>query len=429
MRLTFKYRLKPTRAQQRVLWQQLEWCRYVYNRTLGARKDAYEQRGESLNYYATAKMLPTWKAERPELKQVHSQVLQNVQVRVDLAFQAFFRRVKAGDEPGYPRFKGRGRYDSITYPQYSNGAVLNDRTLRLSKIGDVKVVLHRPVRGEIKTVTIQRSVGKWYVCFSCEVEPEPLPVSSAMVGVDLGLKTFAALSNGETIKRQRWMKKDASDIARLQRKKERLPKGSSERRTAVKALLHAYQRSTNRRNNFAHQESRKLVNRFGLMVFEKLDIAGMQSNGNKVINRGIADVAWGQFVQFTLYKAEGAGRACVLVNPKDTTQECSGCGWIVPKDLSVRVHQCPNPDCRLTIDRDLNAALNILARGLASLPVISPADFTLRSRARRALNSTTRSVASSPPASGIDAEIKRVSTASGGEIMRDRSHAALAAVE
>lgn len=367
MRLTFKYRLKPTRAQQRLLSQQLELCRYVYNRTLGTRKDAYEQRGESLNYYATAKMLPAWKAEQLELRQVHSQVLQNVQVRVDLAFQAFFRRVKAGEKCGYPRFKGQGRYDSITYPQYGNGAVLNERTLRLSKIGDVKVVLHRPIRGQIKTVTLQRNVGQWYVCFSCEVESQPLPVSSEMVGVDLGLKTFATLSNGETIKRQRWMKQDAKDIARLQRKKERLPKGSPERRKAVKALLHAYQRSNNRRNNFAHQESRKLVNRFGLMVFEDLDIADMQANGNKVVNRGIADAAWGRFVQFTLYKAEDAGRACVLVNPRGATQMCSGCGKVVPKDLSVRTHDCPH--CGLRIDRDLNAARNILARGLASLPV------------------------------------------------------------
>jgi putative transposase len=176
-----------------------------------------------------------------------------------------------------------------------------------------------------------------------------------MAGVDLGLKTFAALSNGESVKRQRWMKK------------ERLPKGSPQRRKVVKALLHAYQRSHNRRDNFAHQESRKLVNRFGLIVFEHLNIQEMQFAGNKVVNQGIADVAWGRFVQFTLYKAEGAGRACVLVNPRGTTQTCSGCGEVVPKDLSVRTHDCPH--CFLKLDRDLNAALNILARGLASLPV------------------------------------------------------------
>ena len=368
MRLTFKYRLKLTKPQQRQLEQALELCRWVYNETLATRKNAYQQHGETIGYFQTKRMLPDWKVRKPELKQVHSQNLQNVVMRVDLAFQAFFRRVKAGEEPGYPRFKGYGHYDSITFPQYGNSVMLNGRVLRLSKIGDVKVVLHRPIRGDIKTVTIQRSIGKWYACFSCEVGMKPLPVSSEMAGVDLGLKTFAALSSGETIKRQRWMKQDARDIARLQRKKENLPKGSVERRKVIYALQHAYQRSNNRRNDFAHQESRKLVNRFGLVVFEELDIADMQGNGNKVVNRGIADVAWGRFVQYTLYKAENAGRACVLVNPRGTTQECSDCGQVVPKGLRVRVHDCPH--CGLRIDRDLNAALNILARGMASIGAV-----------------------------------------------------------
>ncbi len=366
MSLTYKYRLKPTKTQQRQLEQMLECCRYVYNETLATRKNAYEQRGESVSLYATQRLLPLWKQAKPELKQVPSQVLQNVQVRVDLAFQAFFRRVKQGaEEPGYPRFKGYGWYDSLTYPQYGNGVVLNERMLRLSKVGEVKVVLHRPLEGAIKTVTIRRNLGKWYACFSVEVEPRPLPVSSEVVGVDLGLKTFAVLSNGEQIKRQRWLKHDAKDIARLQRKQEQLPKGSKERKKALLALNHAYQRATHRRTDFAHQESRKLVNRYGLLVFEDLVIPEMQANGNKVINRNIADVAWGQFVHCTTYKAENAGRGVVRVNPRGTTQGCSGCGNIVPKDLSVRVHHCPH--CGLKIDRDLNAALNILRRGLASV--------------------------------------------------------------
>jgi putative transposase len=292
-------------------------------------------------------------------------VLQNVQVRVDLAFQAFFRRVKSGEKPGYPRFKGYGWYDSITYPQYGNGAVLNDRMLRLSKVGDVKVILHRPVEGEIRTVTIQRSVGKWYACFSCEVEPKPLTVTDEIIGVDLGLKTFAVLSNGEPIKRQRWMKGDEKDIARLQCKKTRCLKGSPKWDKAVKALRQAYQRANNRRDNFAHQESRKLVNRYGLLVFEDLQIQAMQANGNRTINQNMADVAWNRLVQYTTYKAESAGRGMILVNPRGTTQMCSGCGEVVPKDLSVRVHDCPH--CGLRLDRDLNAAKNILARGLASI--------------------------------------------------------------
>ena len=365
MRLTYKYRLKPTQAQRRQLEQTLELCRSVYNSTLATRKNAYEREGKSLSLYGTQKLLVGWKVNFTDLKQVHSQVLQNVQVRVDLAFQAFFRRAKAGEEPGYPRFKGKGQYTSLTYPQDGNGVSLDARTLMLSKIGAVKMVMHRPIEGEIKTVTVQRSAGKWYVCFSCEVEVQSLPLSAEVVGVDLGLKTFAVLSTGESIQRERWMKQDAQDIARLQRKKEQHPKGSAERQKVVVALNHAYQRANHRRNDFAHQESRKLVNRFGRMVFEKLDIQDMQANGNTVINRNIADVAWGRFVQYTAYKAESAGRGVIQVNPRGTTQECSGCGVVVPKDLSVRVHECPH--CGLRLDRDLNAALNILGRGLASI--------------------------------------------------------------
>lgn len=367
MRLTYKYRLRPTKAQVNLLNEQLELCRSVYNATLATRKNTFERDGKSLSLFNTQQLLPHWKALATDLTKVHSQVLQNAQVRVDLAFQAFFRRVKAGEkEPGYPRFKGKGRYRSITYPQYGNGVKLNGSLLTLSKVGVVEVVLHRPVEGVIKTVTVSRdSVGKWYACFACEVEARPLPPTPYVVGIDLGLKTFATLSDGGLVKRQRWMKRDAADVARLQRKKERLPLGSPERAKAVHALQHAYQRQTRRRDNFTHQESRKLVNTYQFMAFEDLDIQDMQGLGDTAVNRSIADVAWGKFVQYTLYKAESAGRAVVLVNPRGTTQECSGCGAVVPKDLSVRVHECPH--CGLVLDRDLNAALNILARGLASM--------------------------------------------------------------
>lgn len=369
MRRTYRYRLFPSAAQRSALRRQLDVCRWVYNRTLEVRRDAWQERHESLSRNDTNKLLTRWKQEQEWLQDGHSQAMQDAQKRVDLAFRAFFRRVKAGEKPGYPRFRGRDRYDSFTYPQQKgNWRFTDDGRLRLSKIGEVKIKLHRPIEGQVKALTIRRdSVGNWYACFSCLVEPKPLPVSGEMVGIDLGLTTFAMLSNGERIERRRWMKRDAKDIARLQRHKERLPRGSTERRKVVHALAHAYQRSTNRRNDFAHQESRKLVNRFGLIVFEDLDVRDMQANGNHVVNRGIADVAWGQFVQYTHYKAAEAGRACLLVNPRGTTQQCSGCGAVVPKNLSVRVHDCPS--CGLKLDRDLNAARNILARGLTSLGV------------------------------------------------------------
>ncbi len=370
VRLTYKYRLNPTKAQRSALENMLEQCRRVYNQTLGYRKDTYEQKGESVSLYDTNKLLTQWKKEDLQLKQVHSQVLQNVQERVDLAFKAFFRRVKAGESPGFPRFKGYGRYDSFTFKQ--SGFKLDGERLILSKIGSIKIKLHRPISAEIKTLTIQRdSVGNWYACFSCECEPKPLPPTDKVVGVDLGLTTFAYFSHGDKIDRQRWMGRDAKDIARLQRKKEQFPKGSPERRKVVRALQHAYRRAANRRTNFAHQASRKLVNAYQFIAFEKLDIQEMQVNGNKTIARGIADVAWGQFVQFSTYKAEEAGRGVAHVNPRGTTQECSGCGQVVPKTIRDRIHDCPN--CGLRLNRDHNAALNILARGLASINTDSSA--------------------------------------------------------
>jgi len=365
MRKTFKYRLFPTKAQRTNLNNTLEQCRWTYNETLGQRKELYEAEKKALSLYDTNRMLPLWKAERPELKTVHSQVLQNVQGRVDLAFKAFFRRVKAGETPGFPRFKGFGRYDSFTFKQ-SGFSIRDNSRLRLSKIGDIKIKLHRPIEGEIKTLTVRRDrVGNWYACFSCTVEPKTLPPTDKVVGIDLGLTTFGQLSDGEKIDRQRWFKRDEKDLKRIQRKVSVLPQGSPERRKAVLALNHVHQRIANRRRDFAHKESRKLVENYQVIVFEDLDIVGMQSKGKKTINKGVADVAWNQFVQSTAAKAEEAGRSVVLVDPKNTTQLCSGCGQIVKKELHQRLHACPH--CGLELSRDLNASINILARGLASL--------------------------------------------------------------
>lgn len=370
MRKMYQYRLFPTPAQRSALQRNLDACRWIYNKTLEVRRDAWNERQESLSRYDTVKMIPQWKAENEWLQDGHAQAMQEALTRLDLAFRAFFRRVKAGEEPGYPRFRSHTRYDSFTYPQpKGNWRFLDNGRVRLSKVGDVKIKFHRPLGGECKTLTIRRdAVGNWYACFSCIVEPKPLPPTDKVVGVDLGLTTFAYMSDGAKIARQRWMKRDAKDIARLQHKKERFAKGSPERRKVIRALCHAYERAANRRKNFAHQESRKLVNEYQFIAFEKLDIQDMQSkngNGSKIIRRGIADVAWSQFVQFTLYKAEDAGRGVAFVDPRGTTQTCSGCGEIVPKDLTVRVHDCPH--CSLKLNRDHNAALNILARGLASI--------------------------------------------------------------
>ena len=205
--MTFQYRLLPSKAQKTKLAQTLELCRWVYNETLATRKNAWEQDQKSISHYDTIKMLPAWKQEKPELKQVYSQVLQDVCTRVDLAFKAFFRRAKAGEKPGYPRFKGYGRYDSFTYTQ--SGFEILGNSLRFSKIGIVKIIAHRPLRGTIKTLNIRRdAVGNWYACLSCEVEFQPLPQSEKAVGIDVGLESFVTFSNGEKIANPRFFRRD-----------------------------------------------------------------------------------------------------------------------------------------------------------------------------------------------------------------------------
>jgi putative transposase len=364
---TYKYRIYPTKAQETSLDKMLEECRWLYNKILETRKNTYEQDGKSLGLYDTQNMIPAWKAERQSLKAVHSLVLQNVNVRVDLAFKAFFRRVKAGDDPGYPRFKGYGRYDSMCYPQYGNGVRLDGSTLILSKLGSVKVKLHRELCGTPKTVCVRRSsTGKWFVTFACICDTQPLPDEPKRIGVDVGLQTFATLSNGKKIANPRFFKKEQDALAKAQRKMSKLAKGTPERAKVRKVVSRIHERITNKRTDFAHQQSRKLVNTYGVIVLEKLAVVDMMSNhtqvfGNK-LNKSIADVAWSQLAQFTAYKAEDAGRLFLQVDPRNTSQKCSRCGSLVPKDLGVRTHDCPH--CGLVLDRDHNAAINILALGL-----------------------------------------------------------------
>ncbi len=359
---TFKYRLQPSRSQRTQLAQTLELCRWVYNETLAIRKNTWEQDRKSLSLYDTNKLLTGWKREHPELVGVHSQVLQNVQERVDLAFKAFFRRVKAGEKPGYPRFRGMGRYDSFTFKQF--GFKLHDNGLLLSKIGVIKIILHRPIEGCIKTLTVRcDQVGNWYACFSCEVKPEPLPFNDLVVGIDMGLNSFARFSTGEGIANPRFFRRDERELAKAQRKLSKAEKGTPEREKRRKAVTHIHQRIANRRKDFAHQCSRDLVDRFGCLVFENLHIQNMLQNHR--LAKSISDAAWNQLIAYTTYKAENAGRVFVLVDPRNTSKMCSCCGALVEKSLSVRVHACPV--CGLVLDRDQNAAINILGLGLQSL--------------------------------------------------------------
>lgn len=341
----------------------LELCRQTYNETLAVRKNAYEQEGKSVSYYETKKLLPQLKEEKPELKSVHSQVLQEVVKRVDLAYQAFFRRVKEGEDPGYPRFKGYGRYDSFTYTQ--SGFSLKPGKLWLSKIGDIRIKLHRAIEGAIQRLNIRKMpTGKWFVSFVVEVKPdEPLPKTGLSVGVDVGLKSFITLSNGEHVDNPRFFVHEEKALAKAQRKLSKAEKGTPERVKALKEVHRVHERITNKRDDFVQKISLHLVKSYDLIAFEDLNIKGMVKNHS--LAKHIADAAWNKLITTTSYKAEWAGKRVELVNPSNTSQTCSGCGQVVQKDLSERVHRCPF--CGLTLDRDYNAALNILRLGLQSV--------------------------------------------------------------
>jgi putative transposase len=367
MRKTFKYRLYPTTRQQRLLDQQIEECRWLYNELLAARRDAWQERQASLRLYDQQATLPAFKAGRPALAEVQSQVLQNVAVRIDLAFQAFFRRVRAGETPGYPRFRGKGRYASITYPQIPVGCKLDTDTkrLRLFGVGEVKLLLHRPIEGTPKTATISRSsTGKWYVCYSCECpQPAPLPATGQQVGIDVGLKTFATFSTGDEVANPRFFRGEEKALAKVERAHSKLEKGTMERAKHRHAVARVHERIAWRRSDFAHQHSRRIVDRYDLIAVEDLSVNRMTHH--HCLAKSIHDAAWSQFADLLSYKAAWAGRRYVAVNPAYTSQDCSSCGHRQTLSLSDRAYTCSC--CGVVLDRDLNASLNILRLGQQSL--------------------------------------------------------------
>jgi putative transposase len=363
MKKNVVYRIYPTKKQLHRLEATLEECRWLYNHLLEARKTAYEQHGTSLSCFSQQATYPMLKEQRPSLTTVHSQVLQNVAVRVDLAFKAFFRRCKAGEKPGYPRFKGYGRYDSFTFPQ-SGFSITHDNRVCLSKIGSIKMIYHRPLKGKVKTCTIHRSsTGKWYVCFAVECEPEHLPACPEQVGIDVGLKTFATLSTGEEIANPRFFRKEEKALAQVQRKHSKLTKGTPERRKHRKAVARVHERVKFRRDNFTHQYSHAIVYRFGVICVEDLTVNRMMHN--HCLAKSIADAAWSAFFSQLAAKAEEAGRKLIKVNPAYTSQICSQCGHRQKMPLAERVFDCPC--CHAHLDRDLNASRNIKALGLQSV--------------------------------------------------------------
>ena len=390
----YKFRLYPTRKQCERLQQTLDACRTLYNVALTERRDAYNfhvkqhpgyydeatrkerSREIGINYYSQANQLPEIKDMREEYRDIHSQVLQDVLKRIQKAFDAFFRRVREGGDPGYPRFQGKGRYDSFTYPQ-SGFSLTHDSRVSLAKIGSIKVKLHREIKGAIKTCTIKREGDAWYVVFTCEVEHKPLEVNHEAIGIDLGLLHFATLSDGSTIENPRYLRKAEKKLEKLQQALSRKKKGAHRRKKAVKQVAQAHRKVANQRRDFLHKASRSLVNHYGLIVMEELQPANLSKrpkprqdeNGKYLpngaaakagLNKSIVDAGWGLFQQFCTYKAANAGRDVLFVDPKYTSQVCSGCGAVTKKTLDERWHSC---ECGTELDRDHNAAINILRLG------------------------------------------------------------------
>jgi putative transposase len=350
MLVTYRFRVYPTKTQERLMTETLETCRLLYNDLLDDRirtkSKVFEQK----------RALTAFRRADKFLMAVHSQVLQDVVFRLDKAFGAFFVGLSR-----YPRFKRKDRYNSFKYPQFGGFKLVGDR-LRLSKIGLVKGKLHRPIEGWTKTCTIIRDIDQWYACISAETGPSPsVPRSGqSAVGVDFGVLNLATLSNGMVFENPRHLDNSITRITALLRHLSKKKKGSANRGKAKVFLAKAWRRVRNQRLDVTHKVSANLSSKYSTIVFEDLEIPSMAKNHN--LASAIMDASWGQLRRLTAYKAERRGGRVILVNPSGTSQKCSGCGEMVPKGLEERMHSCPN--CNLVLDRDVNAARNILAAGL-----------------------------------------------------------------
>jgi putative transposase len=348
----YRYKLNPNKKQRQLLSQTLDTCRELYNMGLEQR------RGQRIGVYEQKRQLTILKGEFPEYKKVHCHVLQNVLFKLDQSFQNFFRRCKTGGKAGFPRFKSKDRYDSF---QFNNtGFTLNDKQLSLSKIGNVKVRLSRklPEDAVIKTCTVKRQNGSWFAVLTLEYTPVPLPVSDLAVGIDVGVTTFATFSDGTVILNPRIYQNAQAKLRRAQRRVARRKKGSNRRRKAVVLLQKVHGQIVNRRSDFLHKHSSAVIKKYGIIVVEALNVAGM-SKGN--LAKQILDCSWSEWFRQLAYKAEDAGRQFIAVDPRYTSQTCSECGFVSRDNRKTQADfaciSCGHQD-----NADHNGAVNILAR-------------------------------------------------------------------
>ena len=356
MNKTFKYRIYANNATSAKMVKWISFCRQLYNLALEQRIQAYKTHHKTISKFQQMREVTELRHAFPEYEEMNSEVLYNVIKRLDRAYQAFFRRIKSGEKAGFPRFKSEDRYNSITFRKF--GWKLNEKYLTIKKVGIFKIKLSRPILGEIREVTISKTFnGKFYVSFHCKDIPNSiLPKSKKEIAIDVGCVSFLTDSNNNKIDNPRFFKNSQEKLAKAQQSLSRKPKSSNRRKKAKVIVANIYQKIVNQRKDFHYKTANQLIKRYGIIYIEKLK----SWNSWRNLNRSMQDVAWFQFFNILKVKAEEAGRIVVEVPAEYTSQICSQCGKIVKKDLSCRIHSC---SCGLKIDRDYNAALNILRFG------------------------------------------------------------------
>jgi putative transposase len=358
MVLAFRYRLLPTKAQHRALEQILESQRELYNAALQERIGAYRNAGRTITYFDQSKSLTELREADAEFSSLPVSLQRATLKRLDQAYQGFFRRLRAGANPGFPRFRGKGWFDSFGFRQFQGIALDNQRLRFKGMPGGLRIHWHRELPGSsIKGCTFKREGNGWCAAFAVEITPSAPRTSRRAVGVDLGISTFAALSDGGCIPSLRAARKAERRLRLLRRAFSRKKRGSNGKRKARALVARCHAMIARRRREYLHQATARMVRDYDDIVVEKLRINGL---ARSVLAKDVHDASWAKFLSMLRYKAEWAGARIIEVNPRYTSQECSGCGVLVPKGLAMRHHDCPI--CGLSIDRDLNAARNILIR-------------------------------------------------------------------